>query len=251
MNGLTVLTYHAVDNRDSVISVSPALFEGQMQALASNNIAGISLRAAFEHLVQTGRFPANSVVLSFDDGYTSLFDEVLPVLQPLGFSGTAFLVYDMIGLNAWQARSITADIDRDLMGWKQITELMACGFEIGSHTLSHADLTRLDVVELKQELGDAREKLQQNLQTTVNSLAYPCGNVNPKVKEAASEHYRLACTTRLGRVSTEMDRLMLPRIDAYYLQHPKMFLRVCKGGLDSYLHFRQQLRDLKQRFTRT
>ena len=144
MNRLTVLTYHVVDNRGSVISVDPALFRWQMETLAANNIVGISLRTAYDHFAQTGQFPANAVVLSFDDGYTSLYEAVLPVLQPLGFSATAFLVFDLIGLNAGQAQSITPAIDRDMLGWSQIAELMACGFEIGSHTLQHADLTRLD-----------------------------------------------------------------------------------------------------------
>ena len=251
MNRLTILTYHAVDNRDSVISVSPTLFQRQMKTLAANNIVGISLRTAYDHLAQTGQFPENSVVLSFDDGYLSLHEEVLPVLQPLGFSGTAFLVHDLIGLTAGQAKSISVDIERDLMDWNQVAELMSSGFEVGSHTLQHPKLTHLGPAELSRELGDSREKMQQRLQVTVDSLAYPYGYVNSKVKNAAAEHYRLACTTRLGRVSRETNPLLLQRVDSCYLQHLKMFLDVCKGRRDLYLHFRQSARTIRQQFTKS
>jgi len=251
MNKLSVLTYHAIDTRPSVISIDPRLFQSQMEMLAAQNFIGIGLSEAFDHLERTGSFPENSIVLTFDDGYTSLLEEVLPITQALGFSATAFVIYDLIGLNAEQARSVVGDINRDMLGWSQIEELISSGFEIGSHTRRHPDLTRLSAVALGQELGDAKERLQQHLQVPVDALAYPYGHLNRAVKNAASGHYKLACTTRLGRVTRDMDPLQLKRIDAYYLRNPKTFLSVCNGGFDAYLHFRQHLRDLKQRLTRS
>jgi hypothetical protein len=48
----------------------------------------------------------------------------------------------------------------------------------------------------------------------------------------------------------QMGALLLQRIDAYKLRHPKMYLDGCKGGLVSYLRFHQHLCDIKQRFTK-
>lgn len=222
-----------------------------MEMLAAQDIVGIGLSEAFDHLERTGGFPDHSIVLTFDDGYASLLEEVLPITQALGFSGTVFVINDLVGLDAGQARSVVGDIDRDMLDWSQIQELIRSGFEIGSHTRRHRDLTRLSAAELKQELGEAQERLQQRLQIPVESLAYPYGHSNRVVRKAASAHYRLACTTRLGRITRDMDPLQLKRIDAYFLRNPRTFLSVCNGGLDAYLHFRQHLRDLKRRLTRS
>ena len=92
--------------------------------MAAQNLVGIGLSEAFDHLERTGSFPDNSIVLTFDDGYVSLLEEVLPITHALGFSATAFVISDLIGLNAEQARSVVDDIDRDLLDWSQIQELI-------------------------------------------------------------------------------------------------------------------------------
>jgi peptidoglycan/xylan/chitin deacetylase (PgdA/CDA1 family) len=246
MKNLLILTYHAIDNRQSVISTPPKLFRQQMEMLAERNLVGISLAEAFVHLERTGSFPENSIALTFDDGYLSIADKVLPVMQKLDFSGTVFVISGMIGLRADQARAVNSDIDRDMLNWSQIEELARSGFEIGAHTARHPDLTRLSAAALERELGESRQQMQQRLQTPVDSLAYPYGRLNQAVRTAASAHYSRACTTRLGRNNMDLDPLQLRRVDVYFLRNPKVFMKLCDGGLEAYLHFRQYLRDLKQ-----
>jgi peptidoglycan/xylan/chitin deacetylase (PgdA/CDA1 family) len=243
-----ILTYHAVDSRASVTSVSPALFQWQMESLAAQNLTGISLADAFDHLERTGSFPQNSVVLTFDDGYLDMMSEVLPVTGSLGFSATVFIISGTVGMNAAQARAVNRDIDRDMLGWSQLEELVQSGFEIGSHTLRHPSLTPLPVTEVERELGESKHKLQQRLQVPVNSFAYPYGDLNQAVRNVASTYYSYGCTTRLGPNSMAVDPLQLKRVDAYYLSKPGVFLRVCDGGLEGYLHLRQSLRDFKKFF---
>jgi peptidoglycan/xylan/chitin deacetylase (PgdA/CDA1 family) len=246
MKNLLILTYHAIDNRRSVTSTAPSLFRQQMELLAERNLVGISLAVAFDHLDRTGSFPENSIALTFDDGYLSISDKVLPVTQELGFSGTVFIISDMIGLKADQARAVNSDIDRDMMNWRQLEELAKSGFEIGAHTASHPDLTRLSATALERELGVSRQQIQQRIQAPVNTLAYPYGRSNQAVRSAASKHYSRACTTRLGRSNMDLDPLQLKRVDVYFLRNSKIFMKLCDGGLEAYLHFRQYLRELKQ-----
>ena len=99
---LLILTYHAIDDRPDVISVSPEQFGWQMEQLAARGLNGISLGMAFEHLEKTGQYPSDSVVLTFDDGYLSVLEHALPVLQPHGFSATVFLVAGMMGMRRWR-----------------------------------------------------------------------------------------------------------------------------------------------------
>ena len=244
-NRLLVLTYHGIDTRRSVISTAPDLFHRQMEALTSHGLVGISLADAFGHYERTGCFPTSGVVLTFDDGYLSVLDQALPIMQSFGFRCTAFIIAGLVGLNAAQARNANRYIDRDLMGWTQLAELADCSAEIGSHTMNHPDLTKVDPHACERELSESRENLQQMLQLPVESFAYPFGCTNPSICAAAKLHYRRACTTRLGRNLAQPDPLQIQRVDVYYVRRLAMFRRLLEGGLDTYLQYRQALRDLK------
>lgn len=246
-NRLSILTYHAIDNRDSVISVTPEVFRRHMDILAYRGISGISLAQAFECLNDNGHFPSQSVVLTFDDGCLSVFEQALPVMQAVGFTGTVFIPTDFIGLRASEAREHNPDLDRDLMSWCHLEELGDTGFEIGAHTLSHPDLTSLNSIEVGGQLALARELLEGQLHRPVLSFAYPYGYCNEEVRNAASSHYRYACTTRLGHNQAEQDPLLLKRLDAYYVKRESTFIRACEGGLGARWWLRQGLRDFKSK----
>ncbi len=243
---LPVLTYHAIDHCSSTISISPQVFRWQMESLAAHGIVGISLAQAFDHFDHSGCYPPNAIVLTFDDGYLSVLEQALPVLAVQGFSATVFLVTGMMGMSGSQARAVHPDFDRDLLNWQQAEAWVRAGFEIGSHTLNHPDLTRLSPDVLEQELVQSRELLEQRLQARADALAYPYGHCDAAVCDLAARYYRRACTARLGHCSVQPDMLQLPRIDAYYLQRPQRFLKLLDGGLTAWLQWRQYLRDVKR-----
>lgn len=243
---LLVLTYHAIDTRPSVISMPPDEFRRQMETLAQRGLKGVSLAQAFAQRERDGRFARDSVVLTFDDGYLSVITEGLPVLAAHGFAGTVFLVTGLVGMTAAEARKHHPDIERDLLDWRQAAELLQAGFEIGSHTVSHPDLTRLAPAEQERELADARSQLEQALQTPVESLAYPYGRLDPEVRNAAARHYRRGCTTRLARCGPATDPLRLDRIDMYYMRSDRRFHDLLNGGLNYWLRARRLLRALKR-----
>lgn len=244
-NPLLILTYHAIDDRSAVISLSPGQFRWQMEQMSARGLAGISLGQAFDHLEQTGQFPRDAVVLTFDDGYLSVLEHALPVMREQGFSATVFLVTNMMGMNAQQAQDTHPDFSRDLLNWDQAETLVKSGFEVGSHTVSHSDLRCVSPTQLEQELAQSKTLLEQRLQPRVDALAYPYGNFNAEVLETTSRYYRYACTTHLGRCTRQSDPRQINRVDSFYLQRPQRFLRLLDGGLESWLQFRQRLRDLK------
>jgi len=243
---LLVLTYHAIDEEPSLISTPPALFRRQMDTLAECGIRGISLAEAFRARGDTGRFPANAVALTFDDGYLSVLQQALPALHAHGFGATAFVVSGLVGMSRREVRAVNPDVGRDMLGWDQMAELAAAGFEIGSHSVTHPDLRRLDEASLERELAHSRADLRQRLGAPVDALAYPYGRFDRKVHDAAARHYRVACTTRLGRHGSRDDTLRVRRVDTWYLRRPALFERLAGGGLDTYLAVRQAGRDLKR-----
>jgi len=216
-----------------------------MEQLAARGMKGISLAQAFDHLEQTGCYPPDAVVLTFDDGYLSVLEHALPVMAERDFSATVFLVTGMMGMNALQAQATHPDFCRDLLDWDQAETLVRAGFEVGSHTVSHPDLRCVSPTAMEQELAQSKNLLEQRLQPQVDALAYPYGQFNAEVLATTSRYYRRACTTRLGRCGLQSDPWQLNRVDAYYLQRPQRFLKLLEGGLAGWLQFRQHLRDLK------
>lgn len=238
---LPVLTYHAVDEQASVISVSPERFRRQLQLLAERSIEGISLAEAYAHREASGGFPSGAIVLTFDDGYLSVLEHALPALSVYGFTATIFLASGFAGLPASAARARNPDFDRDLLGWNHAAELVGAGWEIGSHSVSHPDLTRLNQAACEQELRDSKTELEQRLQHPVRSLAYPYGRLNNRVRDAAARHYAYACTTRLA-VYEGGDPLRIDRIDMFYMQDASRFGKLLDGKLDAWLRLRRNLR---------
>lgn len=242
---VTIITYHAIDERKSVISVKPSQFCRQMRLLKKQGIRGINLAMALDSPEQADEPRGSSVVLTFDDGYLSVLQDALPVMKTLGFTGTVFIPTNFVGLSGKQAQSQNADINRDMMDWNHLEELADAGFEVAAHAKSHPDLTRLTPDQLEDEIGASKQCLENHLHQPVLSLAYPYGYYNTKVRQAADRHFRYGCTTELGHNKPGTDRLLLKRIDAYYLDRESTFLKASAGGLNTWWKFRQGMRQIK------
>jgi peptidoglycan/xylan/chitin deacetylase (PgdA/CDA1 family) len=99
----------------------------------------------------------------------------------------------------------------------------AGGVEIGSHTLTHPFLVRLDPAAAQRELADAQSALQQRLGLPIQTLAYPYGSCDNAVAAAAKTLYRAACTVQMNIARPTHNRWQLPRLDMYYWRSPTTF----------------------------
>ena len=71
--------------------------------------------------------------------------------------------------------------------------------EIGSHTVTHPNLTLIPRDESRRELQNSKEKLEQLLGSEVVSFAYPYGALSASAKELAEEAgYRFAVAADSG-----------------------------------------------------
>jgi peptidoglycan/xylan/chitin deacetylase (PgdA/CDA1 family) len=216
-DAIQVLAYHWVDpcvgERLRQWGVTPRAFEAQMTALAEGGYQVLSLEEVLQ--VVRGERPASprTVALTFDDGYRSLLDHALPVLERLGFKATFFVVTDRVGgTNAWDARH--GDAPRSLMGWSEIETLLARGMDIGSHSRTHPFLPELKEPELQDEIGRSREAIRERLGSTVRFFSYPHGLVDERCRRAVvAAGYDGACTTHPGRNGPGTDPFALRRTE--------------------------------------
>lgn len=107
--------------------------------------------------------------------------------------------------------------DRDLfLDWDGAHQLVARGFEVGSHTMSHLNLATEPAATQVEDLRGSRLVLEKELDREIRVLAYPFGQpdaVSATTQAAAREAgYSHALTTRFGQNSCATDATGMHRI---------------------------------------
>ena len=191
---MSILCYHAVDDAwTSRLVVTPRDFEAHCAWLARNRTV-IAATAAAETLTRRGALPRGTTAITFDDGFASLYDHALPILRRHSIPATVFLVAATLSEGKqvdWvddAPRIPPTTLTRD-----QILEMQDAGITFGSHSYSHADLTRLGQRECVDDLTTSRTFLEELLGRPVDLLAYPRGRNNEVVRRASARAgYRYA-----------------------------------------------------------
>jgi len=142
--------------------------------------------------------------LTFDDGHASNYTEVFPVLRELGLRATFFVVPTLVGTAGYA-------------GWRELREMTAAGMEIGSHSLTHPFLDRLDNAGLRREFGTSKAMIEERLGIAVRSASLPFGWPTPLLEPVLRElGYRAFCTSRPGWWHPGDRPLSIPRVTAYH-----------------------------------
>ena len=189
-----ILMYHSVRPIDfktsnafvSSLTLPPAEFERELVYLKSRGFTSITMRDLALHLRGELDLPSKPVILTFDDGFMNDYQYALPLLKTYGFTGTFFIITGFVG-------------KAEYMTWDQVIDLERSGMEIGSHTITHPDLTTLTPAVRDQQLSMAKQTLEEKLGVQITSLSYPGGAYNAAVAAAASRAgYETAVTTHYG-----------------------------------------------------
>lgn len=176
-----ILMYHMVSEhrpraKFNKLRVPPGAFDWQVRWLKENgwHFGLMSELAAPEKL------PPKTVFLTFDDGYADNYRLAHPVLQKYGARATLYLVVDRFDRDwstAKKAHHNTGELMREpKLSDEQVSEMLASGcWELGGHTLTHANLARLDETQKLAEIRGCREQLESRFGVSVSSFAYPFG----------------------------------------------------------------------------
>jgi peptidoglycan/xylan/chitin deacetylase (PgdA/CDA1 family) len=214
---LLVLCYHAVsEGWPAVLSISRGELERQLGFLARRGYRGVPAREA---LAEPGA--GRTVAITFDDAYRSVLEQAKPVLDGLGMRASVYVPTDWPDRDAPMAWD---GIDRWLGGphehelaclsWDELRGLADAGWEVGSHTRSHPRLSQVvDDARLADELEGSRLVCEERLGRPCESIAYPYGDWDERVADAAGRAgYTHGLT--LGRLHDPRP-LAWPRVGVY------------------------------------
>lgn len=213
---IPIIYYHRiVESLDEAgkhgIYVTAERFDEHLNYLKRNNFRAITFEEALD--IKRNCTEGKYVIISFDDGYEDNYRLAFPILKKYGFKAIIFLVAGL-EYNSWDSKSDEPKLK--MMNQEQILEMQAYGIEFGSHTLSHADLTKVSIEEAHNELAESKKILEEKLDREIKSFAYPYGNCNEEVKKAAIKTgYKLVYATDNAPLGLHEDLFQIRRIGIF------------------------------------
>jgi peptidoglycan/xylan/chitin deacetylase (PgdA/CDA1 family) len=205
-----VLGYHSISDeyRDGTLrwSVSPADFDEQMALILARGHTPLTVSRYAAALRGEAPLPPRPVLITFDDGFADLAETALPVLIRYGLRATAYVITSRLGVQPPPGGDPT-------LCWDRLRELRTYGVEIGSHSRTHHALDCLRPRELRLEIARSRRELEDGLQASVSSFAYPYGYHSPAVRRAVrAAGYSSACAVKNALSHEEDDVFAIARV---------------------------------------
>jgi peptidoglycan/xylan/chitin deacetylase (PgdA/CDA1 family) len=171
-----ILLYHHVSDAGNGNRYYVTLddFRAQMEALRDWGYTTITVSDLVDVLVNGGELPNRPVVITFDDGNVDVYQYAFPIMHEMGFVGTTYIVANRLASNLY-------------VNAEQLQELANDGWEIGSHSMSHPDLT-LDYSIVRFEVLQSRLTLEDATGEPINTFAYPYGKTDEFITDKVSEY---------------------------------------------------------------
>lgn len=193
--------------------VDAQVFRAQIARLRADGLRGVSVREVLSPTAD----PAPRVAITFDDGCETDLLVAAPVLRDAGFDATFYVTVEHLGRRGYLSRT-------------QLRELADLGFEIGSHAMRHRYLHDLPTTEVRSELVDSKQELENITGRRIAQFSCPGGRWDRRVLRAARiAGYDSLVTSAIGINSARTDRYRLSRIAVMRGMGEGELARVARG----------------------
>lgn len=211
-----ILGYHGVGRarfRDdpSLLLVRPERFRAQLDLLLDAGFEFVTV-AELVRRAGGGTPPPGLAAVSFDDGMRNNRTVALPILRERSISASVYVATGFLGgRSPW----VAPPADGEILEASELPELVAAGWEIGAHSVTHPDMAVLDGAACRREMEESRATLEELTGTRVETFAYPFGSYGPEAVAAAREAgFLAALSTGTGSWSPhELRRVMVGGAD--------------------------------------
>ena len=225
-NGLRVFMYHSVidsaKNSDNLYVLDSSLFKEQMEFLSKSykkNVVRFKDLKIFKDDL--------SFAITFDDGYSNNLHVAAPILQELNLPFTIFITTDFIKSNK-----------KEFLTINELKEISALdNVDIGSHTVSHPYLTRLNDNQVMHELLDSKHFLEDVLGKPVRLFAYPHGDYDKRIRDLVEEAgYKIARNSKFNTNIEIKDKLLINSTEIWNFDSIPVFKEKIYGSWDWLKH---------------
>lgn len=133
------------------LSYAPQKLDDLLTFFGEHDIQTLTFRDLKAIIEGRRKQPEKAVILAFDDGHLDHYTNAYPILKKHGAKAVFFII------------SGKPDQDSKFANRDQVKELADAGFEIGSHSVSHLNLTSLGNTQLIEELSGSKAKLEAEI----------------------------------------------------------------------------------------
>ncbi len=262
---IPVLCYHRVlpdfhEGQVPIYSLLPEQFEAQLAFLTQAGFATLSLTEYAEIARGFRSAPEKGVVITFDDGYADTQAIAWPLAtkyriklnlflctgyigeaKPLLMTRDGYRVAEGPGDLAGEPSRVQAHIQRfphlwRPLGWPELRQMQTAGVEVGFHSHSHRQLTRLPLEELRADLAAGLDLLGRELNFQPRCFALPYGwydSYTPGVIDLLqSRGLDLIFAAHWGRARLPSNQPIFPRLAIYQEDSLGVFERKLYGFYD-------------------
>ena len=131
------------------------------------------------------------------------------------------------------------------MNWENLSELIASGHLIGSHTKNHFRLSKIDSLDLlHEEIISSGDRIEEMLGINVEHFAFPfgdIGSINKKALQLARTRYKYIYSGVRGRNSYGTNPFSIRR-EALDIGDSYEYNRFVAGGGLSFYYWRARRR---------
>ncbi len=169
-----VIMYHDVvaGAKDVWFDLDTAEFESHLALIERSGVTPVSLKQWWYAMTEGAPLPPKPILLTFDDGYRSVYDLIYPRLKQRGWPAVFFITTSTVGRRT----------GKDHLTWDQIREMRQTGlFEFQAHSVTHPYLTRISKEQARREIFDCRDTLVRELGEPVQFFCYPIGDRDARI----------------------------------------------------------------------
>jgi peptidoglycan/xylan/chitin deacetylase (PgdA/CDA1 family) len=185
-----VLTYHVVGKEEA------ELFSRQMDDIER---LAEPVSASLQGLPNAR---TRRIAVTFDDAFRCIVDNAVPEVSKRNIPITIFVPMGYLGKNPrWIPDPNHEYLSEVVLTADELKCLPAERVSIGSHTVSHPDLSKLNDDALDEELKGSKHQLEELLGREVNLLAFPFGAYDARVLRHAQKAGFTRVFSNLPRLS--------------------------------------------------
>lgn len=220
-----VLCYHSVRHRQLLpISTSATHFE-QHLAWLSQTCEVVPLSSVLRPRPDPAPSDRPRAVITFDDGYRDNLRVALPLLAAYGLPASVFVTSGLLEDDPYTVSRFEKALGTTAEGIEPLDdaglrELAASGIDVGAHTHTHRRLSKLSTTEVRRELTQAKEILEDVIQRPVASMSFPYGRPGyaytaTTIEQVRGAGYALAASLKYRGVTSRDCPLDIPRFVVY------------------------------------
>ena len=209
---VAVLGYHdfAEASPETAMRIHTSKFRKQMETIRQLGITVIPMADFIAWKKGEKEIPEKSILLTFDDGWKSVYTDAYPVLKEFGYPYTLYLYKNYVDGGG---KALTTPM---------IQEMIAHGATLGSHSVSHPYPITVKSFRkkganaydayLRKEMGESKIFLESKFPSKVTSYSYPGGFYTEEMLKLGDEFgYTHMFTVLPGKVKRSLPNETLPR----------------------------------------